>query len=271
MLADWIKQHENELELDWLATNTSPHLISYLNNHPEKINWQNLSRNPNAIEILKLFPQNIDWREICLNPHPEAIVLIKNHHEYYIKQWTHKKRRIPYDVMLSWRYLSQNPAAAEFLKEYPMNELWFVQKPPYDPREDDPDYEGNPEFTFYKNQCPDDGQVKEEETNQKNQKNVANQSTDQIEENWDQIDKKQLCKNPNVIHFIERLDPEEIDWQYLSANPSAIDILKKNPKKIDWRWLCKNPNADVFMATEFENQIDKIDWRWLSANPCIYN
>jgi len=269
MLADWIKQHENELELDWLAKNTSPHLISYLNNKPEKRNWQYLSRNPNVIDLLKSSPQYIDWREICLNPHPDAIVLIKNHHEYYIKQWTHKKRRIPHDMMLSWENLSQNPAATEFLKEYPMNELWFVQKPPYDPREDDPDYEGNP---YFDNLYPDYRQVKkEEEKNQNHLNNVANQSTDQIEENWDQIDKKQLCKNPNVIHFIERLDPEELDWQYLSANSSAIDILKKNPKKIDWRWLCKNPNAHVFMATEFENQIDKIDWRWLSANPCIYN
>lgn len=251
MLADWIKEYENELELDWLATNTSPHLISYLNNHPEKINWQYLSRNPNAIDLLKSSPQYIDWHEICLNPHPDAIVLIKNHHEYYIKQWTHKKRRIPYDLMLSWKNLSYNPAATEFLKEYPTNELWFVQKPPYDPHEDDPDYEGNP---YFDNLYPDYLQEKE----------------DQIEKNWDKIDTKELCKNPNAIHLIERLDPEEIDWQYVSANPGAINILKANTKKIDWRWICKNPEAKELLANEFKKRIDKLDWRWLSANPCIF-
>ena len=241
MLADWIKEYENELELDWLAKNTSPHLISYLNNKPEKRNWQYLSRNPNVIDLLKSSPQYIDWREICLNPHPDAIVLIKNHHEYYIKQWTHKKRRIPYDLMLSWKNLSHNPAATEFLKEYPTNELWFVQKPPYDPHEDDTDYEGNP---YFDNIYPDYLQVKEEEE-------ITENNTAQIEKNWD--------------------NPDEIDWQYASADPTAINILKANPKKIDWRWICKNPEAKEILANEFKKRIDKLDWRWLSANPCIFD
>jgi hypothetical protein len=77
-----------------------------------------------------------------------------------------------------------------------------------------------------------------------------------------------ICKNPNVISFINRDDPDilfglSVDWSSLSQNPDAIDILKANKDKIDWSNLSKNPSAiDILEANK-----DKIDWSNLSKNP----
>jgi hypothetical protein len=40
-----------------------------------------------------------------------------------------------------------------------------------------------------------------------------------------------------------------IDWQYLSANPAAIELLEANQDKIDYRYLSANPEifTDVYI------------------------
>jgi hypothetical protein len=35
----------------------------------------------------------------------------------------------------------------------------------------------------------------------------------------------------------------KINWDYLSRNPNALDLLKKNQEKINWYYLSSNPNA----------------------------
>lgn len=52
-------------------------------------------------------------------------------------------------------------------------------------------------------------------------------------------------------------------WDYLSANPHAIQLLKENPQNINWSWLSKNPNAIELI----EDNLDKIEWSLLCANP----
>ena len=42
--------------------------------------------------------------------------------------------------------------------------------------------------------------------------------------------KYDLCKNPNYVQFMER-DYELIDWEYLSINTLAIDLLIQKSKK----------------------------------------
>ncbi len=79
------------------------------------------------------------------------------------------------------------------------------------------------------------------------------------------------------------IDKDKINWQYLSRNPNAIELLREKIKeeddipydsiytlnnlsynqKIDWRLLSSNPNAIELLKV---NQ-DKIDWKWLSRNP----
>jgi hypothetical protein len=88
--------------------------------------------------------------------------------------------------------------------------------------------------------------------------------------------------NPAAIEYIKDVlnkDPNQIEWDLLSKNPSAIELLKKkiqeeaqlpdyllrdldNSKKIDWWGLSKNPNAiELLQANR-----TKIDWSGLSAN-----
>ncbi len=56
---------------------------------------------------------------------------------------------------------------------------------------------------------------------------------------------------------------DKIDWDFLSANPNAIHLLRQNPDKIYWRTLSTNPNIMALLETN----VDKIDWNNLSVNP----
>ena len=57
---------------------------------------------------------------------------------------------------------------------------------------------------------------------------------------------------------------EKLDWNYLSSNPNAIDLLKENPTKIFWTFLSANP-APYAIELLKENQ-KRIDWFYLSGN-----
>jgi len=61
------------------------------------------------------------------------------------------------------------------------------------------------------------------------------------------------------------IPPEKLDWNYLSENPNAIDLLKENPTKIFWTFLSANP-APYAIELLKENQ-KRIDWFYLSGNP----
>ena len=54
-----------------------------------------------------------------------------------------------------------------------------------------------------------------------------------------------------------------INWDLLSINKNAINMLEKNQDKINWKYLSLNENA----ITLLKNNFDKIDWVNLSQNP----
>ena len=78
--------------------------------------------------------------------------------------------------------------------------------------------------------------------------------------NWDR-----LSRNQNAIDLLKE-NPDKIDWEAMSANPNAIDILKENPEKINWEYLSRNPYAIELL----KKNPDKIDWNMLSINPAIF-
>ena len=43
--------------------------------------------------------------------------------------------------------------------------------------------------------------------------------------------------------LLDWIDPENIDWWYLSQNTAAIELLRANPEKIDWDNLSRNPRC----------------------------
>ncbi len=64
------------------------------------------------------------------------------------------------------------------------------------------------------------------------------------------------------MKLLDWIDPKKIDWIYLSANPNAIEMIKKNPKKINWIYLSANKNA-IQLLKENENNIN---WYYLTMN-----
>ena len=69
-----------------------------------------------------------------------------------------------------------------------------------------------------------------------------------------------FTKKKTLINWI---DIEKLDWDMLSININAINLLKENPDKINWKYLSMNPSAIELLK---ENQ-DKIYWYNLSSNP----
>jgi len=89
---------------------------------------------------------------------------------------------------------------------------------------------------------------------------------------------------PTKYVLLDWIDKDKLDWDYLSYNPNAIELLKTNIKKINWKNVYENPNAidllkdrrkiDWIELSKNLNAIDllknnptKIHWMFLSKNP----
>ncbi len=78
------------------------------------------------------------------------------------------------------------------------------------------------------------------------------------------IDWDVLSLNPAAIEILEE-NPKNILWNHLSENKNAVELLKKYPDNIDWNGLSLNPNPDAIEL--LEKNLAKINWIELSANP----
>ncbi len=74
-----------------------------------------------------------------------------------------------------------------------------------------------------------------------------------------------LSENPSAIDLLKD-NLNKINWDWLSGNPSAIDLLTAYPDRIDWDYLSENPAAINLLKAN----PDKINWIWLSHNPAIF-
>ena len=83
----------------------------------------------------------------------------------------------------------------------------------------------------------------------------------------DKLDWNNLSLNPNAIDLLEK-NFDKINWYMLSANPNAIHLLEQNQDKINWSSLSFNPNAIHLL----EQNIDKIDWLYCPKTQmqCIF-
>ena len=80
--------------------------------------------------------------------------------------------------------------------------------------------------------------------------------------------------NPKLIKLLQdyikaNADPH-INWEELSKNPYAIDILTspENYDHIDWKGLSSNPSPKAIEFLLLDRNIDHIKWREFSSNPC---
>ena len=69
-----------------------------------------------------------------------------------------------------------------------------------------------------------------------------------------------------MLKLRDWININKINWNNLSLNPNAIELLKENKNKINWNYLSLNENAIELLK---ENQ-DKIDWWYFSQNSNIF-
>ena len=74
-----------------------------------------------------------------------------------------------------------------------------------------------------------------------------------------------LSLNENAIELLKE-NQDKIYWNFLSLNINVIELLKENQNKINWDILSSNSSA---MSLLKENQ-DKINWYNFSKNPNIF-
>ena len=80
--------------------------------------------------------------------------------------------------------------------------------------------------------------------------------------------------------LLDWIDKNKLNWNMLSLNPNAIDLLEEHYDNIDWENLSQNPNAIKILKKriKYEQTLydsgelytlneDKIDWVSLSKNP----
>ena len=72
--------------------------------------------------------------------------------------------------------------------------------------------------------------------------------------------------NKPVYKLLDLIDTNKLNWQKLSSNPYAIELIEANPDKIYWDYLSCNRNAIELLEA---NQ-DKIDWKLFSENSSIF-
>jgi hypothetical protein len=67
-----------------------------------------------------------------------------------------------------------------------------------------------------------------------------------------------------MLKLRDWVDINKLNWESLSLNPNAIELLKENKDKINWINMSINPNAIELLK---ENK-DKINWINMSKSKC---
>ena len=66
-----------------------------------------------------------------------------------------------------------------------------------------------------------------------------------------------------LLNWIQK---DKLNYDNLSSNHKAVQLLEQNPDKINWNNLSQNPNAIHLL----QQNPDKINWDILSYNPAIF-
>ena len=209
----------------------------------DNINWFRLCRNPNAIPLLEANPQHIVYSTLSENPN--AIHILEQNPD-----------------KIDWDFISSNPSAGHLFDQSLLFDNLNICRLIHNPsafhlinenRELIPnlwDIAGNT-----CNEAIDLLEIMIEDYFEYDQEMRKPQSKRYL---------KHICTMKKCYHHSHYFGGlYELDWQLLSANPSAVRILEKYPEQIDWTGICKNPNAIHII----EANLEQADWTELSANP----
>ena len=211
--------------------------------------------------------EKLDLFRLSGNPCATELLMEQADYENSLSQEEYDK--LEKEKKISWMRLCNNEEGSKILKKYPSKILWS--------------YLSNNS----KQQAVD--MIKERLEYEK--VNVHD-----IDEH-NRVSYNSLCynENPEIMELIkERIEYEIIlweenedlqmvdilDWSYLSANPSAIELLKSNIDMIDWVSLSTNTNPlaidllrervkkeSKMSKKHYKVWRNKIDWDVLSGNP----
>jgi len=177
-------------------------------------NWTGLCNNPNAVHLLqKRFKQNQNPRELfwnSLSDNSNAIPLLRE----LTNNFTTNLDKI------CWDRFCLNPNAIPVLIEHFNNLQHRI---------------------IFSSVCINSNAVP-----------LLSHVTNGFTTNLSVLDWMSLCKNPNTVFLIEKLlaneleclpgAQDQIDWEWLSVNPSALNLLKQNQHKIVWYMFFQNPS-----------------------------
>lgn len=204
----------------------------------DKLHPSGLCANPNAIAFLERNPDMIDWVELSANP--AAIPLLQDNLDKVHWSWfSRNANAVPFFFARKHQldYVSlatnTNPDVLPLLQEY-------IDRIRHDSTEAHFGFwsflSQNPLLPLLRN-C---------------QKHIV-------------IDRLALNPNKDAIAWLLVNCFDQIDWEALSRNPGAIDVLRQYEDKICWWALSQNPAA--FATKLLSDHPERIDWYYLSANP----
>ena len=176
---------------------------------------------------------------------------------YVLRSWVLNNKRFTTEIGT----LSENPNAINFLTENPDLIDWRVLSK-------------NPKaIKLLEMKIKEDNKLTEAEFNL-------------LPKNKDRISWLDLSDNPKAKKLLEaKFEKEEYDlaqgirgntflylnWRRLSANPCAIDLLRKNIDKIDWKQLAINPNPEVVELLSLPENTERLEWRGVPPENNAYN
>jgi hypothetical protein len=172
---------------------------------------QSIWSNSGAVDFIieNIHSPSINWKMVCLNKHPRVIELLENHLD-----------------KIEWYFLSKNGAAIDLLYKHRTkiitHKFW--------------ENENNQELIDYA--C----------NYIYNHERSIYVSELGLNQYYYDLFIETICINTNehvmqMLYIMLNEDPyvkQKVNWTVLSANPSAIDILKQYPEKIKWREFSKN-------------------------------
>ena len=193
--------------MHWIDFSRYTKSMNLLEKYFERIKWDCLCTNPHAIYLIEKYPERIEWSSLSHNPN--AIHILEQNHDkidFYClkvnKKTSYLAENFPDKIKdLNWKWICSCSNDIDFIKKYPQFILWD-------------------ELSL----------------------NEHNDAVELLEANIDKINWKNLSKNknPKALKLLEENIHLLDDWEELSFNPVAIDILKKYPNKIEWYALSMN-------------------------------
>jgi hypothetical protein len=274
-----------------------------------RVDWEMLCQNENAIPILEQLTNNfttnlddVDWYKLCSNENAIPIIEQKlnstNENDLFIREH------------IDWFGLCENPNAIDFISRCCNNEQyknklqWSSICSNPNPKAIDLIQQNSDKIVWYAlSQNPNAIDILNDHfdkirwdelcanTNPK-AFDLLERFTNNFTTNLDKLDWRKLSNNHFVVKLYEKYwenVKHKIDWQLVSWNKHALDIIDQNRDKIDWLFLCSNPNPRAmkllglnkhkFDSFSSETVVDGIvylsfkpsqcDWKFVSRNSAI--